>query len=279
MADPAQRDESPADDKGGPDRDVKIEQLLLSGLDHYFRGQFERAIDVWTRVLFLDRSHARARAYIDRARAAVAERLRESEAFLHAGVEACDRGDVTEARALLTTAMERGGAYDEAWAVLDRVKRLEAASGEDPAARARRRAGARRARRGAVTRPKTGRGFRLFPWLLLITLFAAAGAALYLAGSWAQLEPVRLADQPGVAPVRENVPPAPLPVPSMPQLALERAEALVAEGRYADALGVLATVGLGDALRDEADTLRASIQREVLSRLPEMASGAGAATR
>ena len=114
---------------------------------------------------------------------------------------------------------------------------------------------------------------------MLITLFAAAGAALYLAGSWAQLEPVRLADQPGVAPVRENVPPAPLPVPSMPQIALERAGALVAEGRYADALGVLATVGLGDALRDEADTLRASIQREVLSRLPEMASGAGAATR
>ena len=30
----------------------------------------ERAIDVWTRVLFLDRSHTRARAYIDRARAA-----------------------------------------------------------------------------------------------------------------------------------------------------------------------------------------------------------------
>ena len=57
---------------------------------HYFRGRFERAIDVWTRVLFLDRSHARARAYIDRARAAVAERVRESEALLHAGVEVCD---------------------------------------------------------------------------------------------------------------------------------------------------------------------------------------------
>ena len=54
------------------ERDVKIEQLLLSGLDHYFKGRYERAIDVWTRVLFLDRMHARARAYIDRARAATA---------------------------------------------------------------------------------------------------------------------------------------------------------------------------------------------------------------
>ena len=109
MADSAQRDESPAADTGGADHAIKIEQLLLSGLDHYFRGRLERAIDVWTRGLFLDRSHTRARAYIDRARAAVAERVRESEALLHAGVAACDRGDVAEARTLLTTAIARGG--------------------------------------------------------------------------------------------------------------------------------------------------------------------------
>ena len=45
------------------DRDAKIEQLLLAGLDHYFSGRYEQAIDVWTRTLFFDRSHARARAY------------------------------------------------------------------------------------------------------------------------------------------------------------------------------------------------------------------------
>src|SRR6184192_2856683 len=50
------------------DRDAKIEQLLLIGLDHYFAAQYEQAINVWTRALFLDRSHPRARAYIDRAR-------------------------------------------------------------------------------------------------------------------------------------------------------------------------------------------------------------------
>src|SRR5437868_3948482 len=40
----------------------RIEELLLAGLDHYFSGHHELAINVWTRVLFLDRSHARARA-------------------------------------------------------------------------------------------------------------------------------------------------------------------------------------------------------------------------
>ena len=274
MADSAQRDESPAADVGGADHAVKIEQLLLLGLDHYLRGRFEPAIDVWTRVLFLDRSHAGAKGYIDRARAAVAERVRESEALLHAGAEARDRGDVTEARALLTTAIVRGGAYDEAWAMLDQVGRLEVAGEEDPAAAARRRAGARRARRGAVTSTDTGRRFHLLPWLLLIALFAGATVALYLAGSWAQLVPVRLVDQTGIAPLPPRVPPPPLPVPSVPQLALERAKALVADDRHAEALGVLATVGLGDRLRGEVDTLRAAIQQEILTRLPEMATGA-----
>ena len=277
MADSAQRDASPDAGVAGADHAVKIERLLLAGLDHYLRGRLELAIDVWTRVLFLDRSHARARAYIDRARAAVAERVRESEALLQAGVAACDRGDVTEARALLTTAIARGGARDAAWVVQDRVERLETAGGEDPVAgAARRRAGARRARRGAVTLTHTGRRFRLLPWMLLIALFAGATVALYLAGSWAQLVPVRLADQTGSSPVPPRVPPAPLPVPSVPQLALERAKALVADDRHAEALGVLATVGLGDELRGDVDTLRAAIQQEMLSRLPEVTTGAAA---
>ena len=50
----------------------QAETLLVDGLDRYFAGQYEEAIQIWTRVLFLDRAHARARAYIDRARTAVA---------------------------------------------------------------------------------------------------------------------------------------------------------------------------------------------------------------
>ena len=80
------------------DHDAKIEQLLLVGLDHYFASQYEHAINVWTRALFLDRNHARARAYIERARSALAERQRQSEELLHKGVAAFQRGDDAEAR-------------------------------------------------------------------------------------------------------------------------------------------------------------------------------------
>src|SRR4051812_31799086 len=107
------------------DREARVEHLLLAGLDHYFAGQYERAISVWTRVLFLNHGHPRARAYMERARSAIAERQRESEEVLHGGVEAFTRGDAPAARRLLTSAVERGTGTDEALALLDRLSRLE----------------------------------------------------------------------------------------------------------------------------------------------------------
>src|ERR1700674_5978750 len=121
MSDPLRTDPSRALEAApGPHSDAKIEQLLLVGLDHYFTAQYEQAINVWTRALFLDRNHARARAYIERARSALAERQRESEELLQTGVAAFDRGDADEARRLLQAAIESGAPSEEALAILDR---------------------------------------------------------------------------------------------------------------------------------------------------------------
>src|SRR3954469_25110549 len=132
MSDPLRTDGARAHaDVASPstaDRDAKIEQLLLLGLDHYFAARYELAINVWTRALFLDRSHARARAYIERARSALAERQRESEELLQNGVAAFERGEGDEARRLLHAAIDGGAPSEEALAVLDRLNRLEAAA-------------------------------------------------------------------------------------------------------------------------------------------------------
>src|SRR3954451_21133644 len=128
MSDPLRIDGSRAhaDVASESDRDAKIEQLLLVGLDHYFAARYELAINVWTRALFIDRSHPRARAYIDRARSALAERQRESEELLQNGVAALQRGDSDEARRLLHAAIEGGAPLEEALAVLERLNRLDA---------------------------------------------------------------------------------------------------------------------------------------------------------
>src|SRR5262249_11030072 len=91
------------------DRAARIEELLLSGLDQYFGGQYEQAINIWTRVAFLERGHGRARAYIERARDALAEKQRECDELLHSGVAAYQAGDLDTARELLTRAVETGG--------------------------------------------------------------------------------------------------------------------------------------------------------------------------
>lgn len=97
-----------------------------------------------------------------------------------------------------------------------------------------------------------------------------------MAGAWAQLVPVPLGEQIGIDAAPQRVAPALLPVPSVLQLALERAMALVADDRHAEALSVLATVRPGDGVRGDVDRLRAEIQREMLRRLPRTPAAAAA---
>jgi hypothetical protein len=268
MLDPAQRNDVPAATVGGTDPAATIEQLLLSGLEHYVEGRCESAVDVWTRVLFLDRNHAGARAHIRRARATMAERLRESEALLHAGVEACDRGEPAEARVLLTKAIQRGGANDEVLAVLERVERLGAvpAYASAPGLRSRHRRQHARRDMDPVAAPRPGR--ISIRWFVALGVIVAI-AALYAAAAWAPLDLGRGGSRLLSGAPTSTGAAAPLPVPSVSALAVEQAEALAREGRLTEALGVLAAVGRGGGLHQEVEALRGRLQRRVLEGLEE----------
>jgi tetratricopeptide (TPR) repeat protein len=231
--------------------DSRIEELLLAGLDHYFNGQHEQAINVWTRVLFLDRAHARARAYIERARTAVAERQREGDELLHAGLAAFARGDAGDARRLLTSAIERGARPEEAMAVLERLERI----GPPPQPVAPR----PRASHGGMLVAER-RGISAATLLLVLAIGLASGAVAMMAWSsgvlpWGQA-PLPAAD------VRAT--PDPLPVPSASEVSLARATAWYRSGRLRDALAALDAIRPGDPLRPRADDLRATIQQKLL---------------
>ena len=154
------------------------------GLDHYFSGQHELAISVWTRVLFLDRSHARARAYIERARGAIAERHREGEELLQTGAAAFARGDTEDARRLLTSAVERGARPEEALALLERLARLTPADVEPaPAVRPRIRRYTRRLMSATSAEGSERRGIRAATLLLVLAIGLAAGVLVMIARS------------------------------------------------------------------------------------------------
>src|SRR3954469_20952349 len=244
------------------ERDAKIEQLLLAGLDHYFAGQYEHAINVWTRALFLDRSHARARAYIERARSALAEKQRQSEELLHSGVAACERGEGDEARRLIEQAIVQGAPSDEALAVLDRLNRLEhgqAASLPAPSGRPDRAHVAR-----DTTRAPISRGAIVAAATAAFVL--AVGTSAYLAlGSRSTWR--RLIDLPDRASTGATTPPladAPLPLPRRGPIAIDRARRLMAGGRLRDALTMLEQVRATDPEKPDADQLRAEIQKQLI---------------
>jgi tetratricopeptide (TPR) repeat protein len=257
MPDPLRHEEDLLASETG--RETRIEELLLAGLDHYFSGQYELAISVWTRVLFLDRSHARARAYIERARGAIAERHREGEELLQTGVAAFNRGDAVDARRLLTSAVERGISSDEALALLDRLDRLAPASdaGDDSAPARRERAAT------AVGAAGTRKGISAATLFLVLAIGVLSGALVVIAWNGRDL-PWRPSSAPaasgGGAPILE-----PLPVPSPAEVSLSRARTFYSKGRVRDALAALDAIRPGDPLRSQADDLRITIQRQLLA--------------
>jgi hypothetical protein len=242
------------------DRDARIEELLVLGLDHYFSEQHELAINVWTRVLFIDRGHARARAYIERARSAIAERQRKGDELLDTGVAALDRGDAGAARELVASAVEHGASGDEAMALLARIERVEAA-----AAPTRTLAPPPSSVPRTHTAPVVPRARTRLKW---IGGGVAAGAIIG-AAVLALLVQRELIDWP-FEPRSHTLTGSPLtsslPVPSPAELAFTRAQTLYARGRLHDALATLDGISYGDPMRARADELKTVIQLRLLGR-------------
>ena len=251
------------------DRDAKIEQLLLSGLDHYFAARYEQAINVWTRALFFDRSHPRARAYIDRARSALAEQLRETEELLHAGVAAFDRGETAEATRLLRAAVDRGAPVDEARPLLDRLGHERPEDTGRPAGGAA--ATSVEAPPRALAALKTSGSARFrggLVWLFAAALVTATGVSGYVVAVRDGFDWRAILDLP--TPSRSAVtPPAPrdvaLPLPRRGEMMLGRARSLAAVGRLREALTVLDSVWSADPQKPEVDHLRADLQRQLIA--------------
>lgn len=249
------RTTSPSEDT---DRATRIEELLISGLDHYFAADYEQAINIWTRVVFLERDHDRARAYIERARTAIAERQRESEELLHHGVDAYNSGDVARARELLTKAVDQGAPSDEALVLLNRLDRFEGVGFDAPLYHS----GSPARTVAAAMRSPAAR--HPWKWAVAGTAVLLAAAAVALGGapvlSW-------MMDVPGAA--TQTVPTAdPLPIVRTSDMLLDRARSLYVGGHLRDALRLLERIDVADPARPDSDRLRAEIQHDLLASAP-----------
>ena len=253
-----------SDGSADADRDALIERLLVAGLDHYFEGRYEQAVNIWTRVAFLERGHGRARAYIERARGALAERQRETEEFLHRGLEAYRSGDVASARELLTRAVADGGS-ETAQVFLQRLGIAEA--GHAAAATVPRTVGDNTPLVGPPLRRHTD---RLAPkpstnWIATIGVGIIIVSSIFLAAPPIALW---LGEQGAAAPASSPQVSEPVPVVRMSEMRLARARSLYVSGKLHDALRILEAIDRGDPLRRDADTLTATIQAALLVTVP-----------
>lgn len=259
MTDPLRSDRIPVTgDVQERERDARIEEFLLAGLDHYFSEQYDLAINVWTRVLFIDRGHARARAYIERARGAIGERQRKGDELLHTGAVALDRGDAGTARQFVASAVEHGASGDEAMALMARIDRLETAvQGRAPANRGMSRYDP------AVVLARLPSGGPPWPWIWV----ALASGIVVGAAAFALLLPGSVAWHPfgSPEPLAVSTLNAPLPVPTAGEIALSQAQAFYARGQLRAALEALEGVRRGDMHREKADELVTLIQRQLLA--------------
>jgi tetratricopeptide (TPR) repeat protein len=249
MAEPKRAESSPEFDSS--EREARVEALLVDGLDLYFAGRYDEAIHLWTRVLFLDRAHARARAYIDRARTALAEQHRRSDEMLHASAELMAGGHTDQARDLLARATAASGDDARAAALRWRLEHLERA-----------RAGASSGR-SVPAAPSRLAADRRVDWRRLIWI----GAAVVVVVMAVALRPAvraALGLAPADPPLPVSIEPVTRPVLSSTDVALVRARTLYARGRLAEALRALDGVDRQSTSRATADQLRVEIQQLLL---------------
>ena len=242
----------PEGDGEAASRDEQVDILLEDGLDRYFNGRFEDAIHLWTRVLFFDRTHARARAYIDRARTALAEQHRRSEEMLQASRDLLNQGQTEAARRLLADAMDARGDEVQAAVLRAQLERVERAHAPAP--------GILPAGAPAVEHVPGWAWHRPRLSLLAATI---AGIALVAIGAVAF---VALTEPADVAPPLQPAPSgARLSSPSASEVALVRARSAFAAGRLSEALQKLDRIGPDSPDRPAAEKLRIDIQQLLLA--------------
>lgn len=91
---------------GSGEHSVRISELLESGQEACDRGEYQAAIDAWSRIFLIDIDHQEAARRIEKARQLKAEREREVEEIFHEGVARFDSGAFEPAKLAFNRVLE-----------------------------------------------------------------------------------------------------------------------------------------------------------------------------
>lgn len=128
-------EETPAAVDGEPaarldtDSEKRIDDLLKEGQGAFEKGEYQSAIDAWSRIFLIDIDHAEASRRIELARKLKAEVERQIEEAFHEGISHFESGDTHGAREAFSKVLEMQPGHLGATEYLDKLE-----GGEPPAA-------------------------------------------------------------------------------------------------------------------------------------------------
>ena len=279
------------DRASGGENAGRIQELLSEGQRAVERGEFQAAIDAWSRIFLIDIDHDEAARRIEQARQLKAEREREVEELFHGGVGQFDAADFDAAERSFRRVLEVAPGYLLAQEYLEKIDerragapsaaaaaigtaRAAAPPGDAEGARGGARGGREMVGGEILVPPEPGasraRGGEERPGFALAAkrrggpsasflVIGGAVLALLLAGGWLLVK-----NRARLFPNAKEILDAPAPTMADP---LARAKALHADGKTAIAIAQLRRLPPQDAHYAEAQSL--ILQWEALVRPAE----------
>jgi tetratricopeptide (TPR) repeat protein len=111
----------------GEESDQRIVELLSDGQERYDDGDYQGAIDAWSRIFLIDIDHPEASRRIEEARKHKEEGEREIEEIFQVGLEQLQADEVDEAKATFESVLERQPGHLGAQEYLEKLE-----AGETP---------------------------------------------------------------------------------------------------------------------------------------------------
>jgi tetratricopeptide (TPR) repeat protein len=267
----------PAADAGS-----RTEALFRQGEEHFAAGEYQQAIHVWTRILFVDRGNLRVREALDEAKKVIAERQRRLDLDCAEAQRLFDGGDVEGARKAARAVLATDASHVEANHLEEKIAALERRNEPARALPVGSPAESGPSKGIVIRVPRTERAPSnavrpIVPHGKMIAFIAAAlvvfaASALYLYQNWEGIVSDGQFRRP-VAPEASPGAEGPLaPVPDLDELRYFDGERLFQQGRYREALAKLSRIARGSPVTAEARSLILRIEERLL-RSPEAAGG------
>ncbi len=111
--------------------DERIAALFSEGQGAFDAGEYQAAIDAWSRIFLIDLDHSEANQRIEEAKRLLAENERQAEELFHSGLEKIETGDAESAKADFAAALARQPHHIGAREHLDRLEAGKADESSD----------------------------------------------------------------------------------------------------------------------------------------------------